>query len=321
MNRTVLIFIIILIFSYPVICQETNYGPGYQTLMINNPAFSGCNSDGIMRLSYFNFYPGNQYNFHSVFLSYDSYFTQLHGGAGFYISNDYLGGLVNELRGGLSYSYFLQAGKELYINAGLSASFFHRSFNFSNAVFPDQIDPMGGISGSSSDLISNENKTVLDLGTGLMFIYRNVSGGFAITHINQPDLSDNGSSAETLERKYLLHILADIELNKKNDFRILPMASFELQGKFLSAGAGAALENNFMSVSSVLLANSNNNVDILAGFSMQWEKITFYYNYRFNLVSGYSLMPFSLVHQTGLTFSLNNVEKRIKSRAINIPDM
>ena len=54
--------------------------------------------------------------------------------------------LVNDLRGGLSYSYFLQAGRDLYINAGLSASFFHRGFNFSDAVFPDQIDPMGGIS-------------------------------------------------------------------------------------------------------------------------------------------------------------------------------
>lgn len=321
MSRTSLIFIIILIFCDPVICQETNYGPGYQTIVVNNPAFSGSNSDGILRLSYFNFYPGNQYNFHSVFMSFDSYFAPLHGGAGFYISNDYLGGLVNELRGGLSYSYYLQAGRDLYINAGLSASFFHRGFNFSNAVFPDQIDPMGGISGSSSELMSNENKTVLDLGTGFMFIYRNISGGFGITHLNQPDLSENGSSPETLERKYLLHVLADFEINRQNDFRILPMASLELQGKFLSAGAGAAIENNFMSVSSVLVANNNNNVDILAGFSIRWGEITFYYNYRFNLISGYSLMPFSLVHQTGLTFSLNNVEKRIKSRAINIPDM
>jgi len=321
MNRTIPILIIIFTFSDPAICQETNYGPGYQTLMMTNPAFSGSNSDGILRLSYFNFYPGNQYNLHSVFMSYDSYFALLHGGAGFYISNDYLGGIVNELRGGLSYSYFLQAGRNLYINAGLSASFFHRGFNFSNAVFPDQIDPMGGISGSSAEMLSNENKTVLDLGTGLMFIYKNFSGGFAITHLNQPDLSDNGSSAETIERKYLLHFLADIELNGKNDFRILPMAYSELQGKFLSAGAGAALENKFLSVSSVLLANNNKNLDIQAGFSLQWEKITFYYNYRFNLISGYSLMPFSLIHQTGLTFSLNNVEKRIKSRAINIPDM
>ena len=109
--------IMIFIFSAGLFCQETNYGPGYQTMIVNNPAFSGSSLDGTMRLSYLNFYPGNNYNFHSVFLSYDSYFQSLHGGAGFYIANDYIGGIVNDLRGGLSYSYFLQAGKDLYINA------------------------------------------------------------------------------------------------------------------------------------------------------------------------------------------------------------
>ena len=321
MNRSGLIFILILLIWEPAFCQETNYGHGYQTLMVNNPAFTGSNLDGTMRLSYFNFYPGNQYNFHSVFLSYDSYFSPLHGGAGFYISNDYLGGIINELRGGLSYSYFLQAGRDLYINAGLSASFFHRGFNFSEAVFPDQIDPMGGISGSTSQLISNENSTVFDVGTGLMFIYKNISGGFAITHLTQPDLDKYSSSSETLERKYILHFLADIELNKKNNLRILPLAYFELQGTFMSASAGAALENNFLSISTLLLANNYKNTDIQAGFAIKRDKTTFYYSYRFNLISGYALMPFSLVHQTGLTFSLNNVEKRIKVKTINIPDM
>jgi type IX secretion system PorP/SprF family membrane protein len=321
MNRSGLIFILILIITEPIFCQETNYGPGYQTLLISNPAFSGINSDGILRLSYFNFYPGNQYNFHSVYMSYDSYFASLHGGAGFYISNDYIGGIVNDLRSGLSYSYFLQAGRELYINAGLSASFFHRGYNFSDAVFPDQIDPMGGISNPSSELMPNENKTVFDVGTGLMFIYKRISGGFAITHLTQPDLNGNGSSDENLNRKYLIHFLMDIELNKANELRILPLASLEVQEKLLITAAGATVENKFMSVSSVLMVNNNKNIDFQAGFSLRTEKMTFYYNYRFNLLSGYSLMPFSLLHQTGLTFSLNKVEKRIKLRTINIPDM
>ena len=63
-------------------------------------------------------------------------FPALHGGAGFYLADDYLGGIINDFRGGLSYAYFLQAGKDLFINAGLSASVFHRGFNFEGAVFP-----------------------------------------------------------------------------------------------------------------------------------------------------------------------------------------
>jgi type IX secretion system PorP/SprF family membrane protein len=320
-NFSVLVFGFIFVFSGSVFCQETSYGPGYQTIIVNNPALAGSSLDGMIRISYFNFYPGNHYNFHSVFLSYDSYFPVIHGGAGFYITNDYLGGIVNDLRSGLSYSYFLRAGRELYVNAGLSASFFHRGFNFGDAVFPDQIDPIGRISLPSSEILTNENTTVFDVGTGFVFIYRKLSGGLAITHLTQPDLNRNGSSDERLRRKYLLHFIADIDLNKENQLKIRPLASFELQGGYFYAGAGAIVSNSYLSVSSVLMVNKNKCIDIQAGFSFVRDKLALFYNYRFNLGSGNTLMPFSLMHQTGLTFSFNNVEKRIKFKTINVPVM
>ncbi len=320
-KRPGLACIIIFFFSEALLSQETNYGPGYQTMIVNNPAFSGSSLDGTMRLSYLNFYPGNNYNFHSVFLSYDSYFQSLHGGAGFYISNDFIGGIVNDLRGGLSYSYFLQAGKDFYINAGLSASFFHRGFNFSDAVFPDQIDQMGVISRPSSELMSNENTTVFDAGTGLMFFYKRLAGGFAIAHLTQPDLDGSGMYVEKLKRKYLVTLIADFDLKKGSGLKIMPVASFEMQGNYIFSGAGAVVQANYLSFNSVLLVDNNKNIDVQAGFSFRREKISLFYNYRFNLASANSLMPFSLVHQTGLTFSLHNVEKRIKFSTINAPYM
>jgi type IX secretion system PorP/SprF family membrane protein len=320
-NIAGLILCFILVFPVRVYCQETNYGPGYQTIIVNNPAFSGSSLSGIMRLSYMNFYPGNHYNFHSVFLSCDSYFPAIHGGAGFYISNDYLGGIVNDLRGGLSYSYFLQAGRELYINAGLSASVFHRGFNFSDAVLPDQIDAMGRISQISSEILANENSTAFDVGTGFIFIYRKLSGGFAISHLTAPDLNGNGSSKERLKRNFIMHLIADIDLNKADHLEIRPLACIELQGDYFRASAGAVVCNDFISVSSLFLMNNNRNFDIQAGFSLKRDNMAIFYNYRFNIVSGNSLMPFSLLHQIGLNFSLNKVEKRIKFKTINVPLM
>jgi type IX secretion system PorP/SprF family membrane protein len=320
-ERPGLACIIFFILSEALFCQETNYGPGYQTMIVNNPAFSGSGIDGTMRLSYLNYYPGNNYNFHSVFLSYDSYFQSLHGGAGFYIANDYIGGIVNDLRGGLSYSYFLQAGKELFINAGLSAAFFHRGFNFSDAVFPDQIDQMGIISRPSSELMSNETPAVFDVGTGLMFTYRKLAGGFAITHLTQPDLFGNGSSDEKLKRKYLINLIAEFDLNRESGLKIIPLASFEMQGNYICSGAGAVIQSNSLSFSSVFMFDNNRNIDMQTGFSFRREKIGLFYNYRFNLTSANSLVPFSLVHQTGLTFILHNVEKRIKFSTINAPYM
>ncbi|HBC78139.1 MAG TPA: hypothetical protein DEO60_14880 [Bacteroidales bacterium] len=320
-KRPGLACIVILLISQALFCQETNYGPGYQTMIVNNPAFSGSSIDGTLRLSYLSFYPGNNYNFHSVYLSYDSYFQSLHGGAGFYISNDYIGGIVNDLRGGVSYSYFLQAGKDLFIYAGLSAAFFHRGFNFSNAVFPDQVDQMGNISRPSSELMSNRNPAVFDTGTGFMFIYKRLAGGFAIAHLTQPDLYGNASPAEKLKRKYLISLIADIDLNRTSGLKIKPLASVELQGNYFNSAAGAVLLTNSLSFSTLFMFDNNKNFDLQAGFSLRWEKIGIFYNYRFNLSSANSFVPFSLVHQTGLTFSLHNVEKRIKFSTINAPYM
>jgi len=101
----------------------------------------------------------------------------------------------------------------------------------------------------------------------------------------------------------------------------MPLASFEMQGNYKCLGAGAVLQSNSLSFSSLFMFDNNKNIDVQAGFSLRWEKIGLYYNYRFNLNSVNSLVPFSLVHQTGLTFSLHNVEKRIKFSTINAPYM
>jgi len=154
-----------------------------------------------------------------------------------------------------------------------------------------------------------------------MFFYRKIAGGFAIAHLTQPDLNGNGSSADKLKRKFLINLIADIDLNKGSGLKIMPLASFEMQGKYMCSGAGAVLQTNSLSFSSLFMFDNNKNIDVQTGFSLRWEKIGLFYNYRFNLTSANSLVPFSLVHQTGLTFSLHNVEKRIKFSTINAPYM
>ena len=315
----ILLFIIII----PADCfgQETDPGPGYQMIMMNNPALSGSEGDGVLRLSYLNFYPGNNYNLHSVYVSYDSYFPALHGGAGFYISDDYLGGIVNDYRGGLSYAYFLQAGKDLFINAGLSASIYHRGYSFDKAVFPDQIDPLGGVSIPSSELLTTSGRTVFDIGAGFLFSSGKITGGFSINHLAKPDISATGFSNERLKRKLLLHLSADMDLNKTQSLKVRPLVFLGLQGGFLFAGAGTVIESRYLSINAIMLGDNGENMNIQTGFSFKSGKVSVYYNYRFNIVSGNKLMPLSLLHQTGLAISLNNVDKRNIIKTINFPKL
>jgi type IX secretion system PorP/SprF family membrane protein len=289
--------------------------------MIKNPSLAGVGGDGVLRLSYLNFYPGNNYNLHSVYLSYDSYFAGLHGGAGVYLSDDYLGGIVNDLRAGLSYSYYLQAGKDLFINAGLSASVFHRGFNFTNAVLPDQIDPLGGVSLPTSETLTSLGKTVIDVDAGFLFIYKMFNGGFSVSHLAEPDLSVSQSSVDRLRRKLLVHVAGDFAVGKSQSLRMQPVTYIEIQSGFINGGAGAALAFNSLAINAVVLADNAKNLNFQTGFSFSSGRIYIYYNYRFNAVSGNKFMPLSLLHQTGLAFSLHNVEKRNTFKTINFPKL
>jgi type IX secretion system PorP/SprF family membrane protein len=315
--------IFLLLFILPVVCygQDTDTGPGYQLMLINNPAFSGSDGEGSVRMSYFNFYPGNGYNLHSLYLTYDSYFSGIHGGTSFYITDDYLGGIINDIRGGFSYAYYLQAGRELYINAGLSASVFHRGYSFGNAVLPDQIDPLGGVSATSADNLGYTGRTALDIGAGFLFMYRNYSASISLDHLAQPDLTGKGLPWEKLSRKIMTHVSGDFSMGKLQKMKISPVILFSLQGRSVSGAAGVSLETMHFTVNLTGLEDYGKNLNLQAGFSLLAGGITIYYNYRFNVIRGNVMMPLSLLHQTGLAFSLNKVEKRNNIKTINFPKM
>jgi type IX secretion system PorP/SprF family membrane protein len=320
-NLRLLLFYIIFLPGFVVYAQETGYGPGYQLAMIGNPGITGSEGDGYIRLSYMNLFPGNSYNLHSAFFSYDGYFPSLHGGAGLYISDNYLGGIVNDLKGGLSYAYFFQAGRDLYFSSGLSASCYHRGYSFADAVLPDQIDPLGGSVLPSGEVITEEGRTIFDLGTGLVFYTGRISGGLAVNHLAEPDLSVNDIEEGKLKRRLFLHMTADFDLGSGKKLRIQPLGFIEMQKNYSSATAGAVLVINYLSVSSLINADNGKNLDLQTGFSVDAGIINIFYSYRFNLLSGQNLLPFSLLHHAGMGLRLNNVDKRKTIKTINFPKL
>jgi type IX secretion system PorP/SprF family membrane protein len=301
--------------------QDAGSGFNYQMTMISNPAVTGSGGDGLIRLSYVNYYPGNSYNLHSVYLSYDGYFPALHGGAGFYLSDNYLGGIVNELKGGFSYSYLFRAGKDLYIGAGLSASFYNRGYNLGGAVLPDQIDPLNGAVLTSAEALASKGRTILDLNTGFLFITGKIYGGIAVDHLAEPVLSETDLVREKLRRHLLLHVAGDIDLGTEKKLKICPAGKFETGNRLMSAGAGASLESNYLSISSIFLFDNYKNIDVQTGFCINMGNLAVFYNYRFNIISGKTMLPFSLLHHAGVAFRLNNVDKRKTVKTINFPNL
>jgi type IX secretion system PorP/SprF family membrane protein len=320
-ERTILILLALVLVTWPVYGQETSYGPGYQTVMLNNPAFTGAEGDGTIRLSYLNFYPGHNFNFQSVFVSYDTYVPAMHGGAGIFLTDDYLGGIVNDLRGGISYAYHLQANERLFINAGLTASIYYRGFNNSAIILPDQIDPLSGLISASGETISQRGRAVFDIGTGIMIMSDRFIAGLALNHLATPDIEGSGLERDKLKRKIILNLAGRFGLGNNPENVVRPIVFTEYQGNNLNGGVGASLENNSLSISAVLLSNSARDIDMQAGCSLKKGKLMVFYNYRFNITSGNKMLPFSLIHQTGLALSLNYVDKRNAVKAINYPKL
>lgn len=318
MLKKILNILTLITFSLFLKGQETSYGPSFQVSLINNPAFAGSEENGTMRLSYFNFYPGNNYNLHTFYFSYDSFFPELHGGAGLWISDDYLGGIVNDIRGGLSYSYFLRAGEELYINAGLSASAYHRGFNFSGAVLPDQIDPLGGVVYPSGETLAETGKTVFDVATGFLIMYKGYFAGLAVSHLSEPDISA-GPGIEKLRRKITLHASGSINLDEVRKTAIHPAVYAEFQGNQFTASAGASADLKFAELNVFTISGNSGNFDIQTGFALKISQIGIFYNYRFNVHSDNKMLPVSMLHQIGLVFSLNRVDKRSGYKTITLP--
>lgn len=268
-----------------------------------------------------NFYPGNSFNLHSACLSYDGYFPSLHGGAGIFISNDYLGGIINDLKGGFSYAYFFQAGRDLYFSSGLSASFYHRGYGFGGAVLPDQIDPLMGAVLPPGEIITSLGRTVFDLGTGFMFFLGKFFGGISVNHLAKPDLSVSDFSDSRLNRSLFVHLTGDFDINREKNLKIRSLGMFSMEKGYFSGAAGTTLESNHLAANLLLYGDNEKNIDAQAGFSVNTGALILYYNYRFNIVTGENLLPFSLLHHTGVALRLNNVDKRKVIKTINFPKL
>ncbi len=320
-RRLSFVITVFLCLPFPGMSQENGSGLNYQMTVINNPGVAGSEGDGTLRLSYLNYYPGNNYNLHSVLVSYDGYFPGIHGGAMAYISDNYLGGVINDIKGGFAYSYFLRAGKKLYISAGLSASLYNRGFRTGNVVLPDQIDPLGGTGLPSDETLASRGRTVPDIGTGIFFMADHLCGGIAINHLAEPAISDEGPAPKKLKRSLLLHAAGIFPVGPQEKLRICPVASIETGNGITSAGAGTSFESRYIAVNTVFFAGNNRNLDLQAGITASAGNIEVFYNYRFNLFSGNSMLPFSLLHHTGLAFRLNNVDKRKTVKTINFPKL
>lgn len=298
--------------------QDTWYGSISGMQMMYNPAWTGATGAPVLNISAFTFLPGNGFDLKSVYASYDGYFPSLHGGAGVWLADDMLGEVMNDLRAGACYAYHFRAGRDLYVNAGLTASLVSRGIRTGSIILPDDIDPFSGVTGGSSAYTSPTAYNRFDLGTGVSFSSGPLYGGLSVMHLTQPSLSDNNQAHERLKRLYTLNAGSSFTF-ESTGLSLNPSAAFLLQNKNITVYLGTEAEWRGI-ISGLSLWHTAKGFTV-AATSLGWNanpvKIMISYNYI--LAGGDVSFKGTAIVKAGVSFSFNNVEKSKVPHIIKLP--
>lgn len=326
MLRCKKIQILILLFccipgGYRVLAQDAATTAFYYRAVSANPALTGSEGDGKIKLMYRDYYPGRNLNLHSVYFSYDTFAEQVHGGLGLYLSDDMLGGILNELRAGGTYSYHLRAGKDLFINAGFMASVIHRGIKTGNIILPDQIDPLMGAVLPPGEVINPASRTVFDAGLGFLFTYRDYHTGISVNHIFRPDINGSGQERSRLHRLFSVHGAALLKPGAK-DISLNPAFIISMGGNIITAAIGTSVSYKNISMNLLPYFSPAYGLSFVqSGVHVNTGRVELGYNYNFNPLPDNSLQPFTLSNQVFISVVLNNIKKRDVVKAIIYPKL
>ena len=288
---------------------------------IVNPALAGARGEGLLRLTYRDYYPGVGSGLGSYSVSYDTYLEAVHGGVGLYLTENNLGEILNDLRAGGTYSYHLRAGRDWFVNAGFMASVIYRSYNNSMIVLPDQIDPVLGPVLPSSETLQLQPRLLFDVSVGFLVTYKNLNGGLSLTHLGRPDLTGLGRDDGRLPRRLTIHFNGEFDI-KENELTAAPLAGFNYQDGTGWGMAGVEMSYKVLSVNMLMHAGGGSGLySLQPGLSVDAGRIKFSYQYYFSPGAGNSAMPLTQSNLVTVSAGLNNVDKRGVLKAIKYPKL
>lgn len=300
--------------------QDTWYGSTAGMKSMFNPAFSGAEGKTALRLSSCSFLPGRGFGLNSLFASVDGFIPRLHGGASLWMTNDFMGEVTNELRGGMSYAYHLKAGKNLFFNAGLTASVIHIGIDRSAIVFPDDIDPYSGMISPSDETYAGNGITRFDIGSGFTVASGDWYGGFAVMHLTRPYMSERQESESRMSYKYIIEGGTEITAGDGKT-SINPSAVMIMQDKWFMADAGFSVEREQLSAALSVWYIKDGVTAVQPSIGWRGSLTSVSLTYAYNLSTPqYNLPPTALV-RLSISYILKNVEKRTPFHVIKLPEM
>lgn len=196
----------------------------------------------------------------------------------------------NYLSALVSGSYRLRFGAEglQMVSFGLQAGVINRSFDFSQARFGNQFNPISGYDGGmmSGETLSSQSSLVPDVNAGIMYFDGNPNKsvniflGASAAHLTRPMDRFSGSNSR-IPVRFTAHGGARIKASELLD--IVPNALFMYQGNTNEVSLGAYAQLNVNPSANILFGGNYRNKDAAIAFvGLQLKNMVFGLSYDIN---------------------------------------
>ncbi len=318
------IILLSLFFVKQLYGQDVEFSQYYANPLYLNPAFTGIEEYTRISLNYRTLLPTSFGDYNTYSASIDKYYDGLNGGVGFQIMNDRQAqGAVNDLGFNLLYSYHGNIRKRWSIATGFRIGYNIKSINGSDLVYPDMIDPVGGVSPTGIESGLSQKSMYFDFSFGMVTWYDNYYIGLAIDHLTKPKISLGSDDPGPIGRKYTLHGGMEIPFYntlERVHMTVSPNLIFQMQGSSSRLNLGLYLNRNYLTTGVWLKTNTQINLTgcvLMFGFIADYFTFAYSYDIPFN-TGGINNLN-SGGHEVTFLYKIMYKRKRKKIRAIKCP--
>ena len=237
------IVIIVLFLNLTVYAQDTQLSQYYNAPLYLNPALTGAGLDTRAGLNYRLQWPGlgDPYKSFSAWADHDFY--KIKSGVGLMINRNVQG--ASKLRSteiNALYSYQINVSRQWTVKAALQAAVGIRDYDYSKAIFGDQLTNDGNTGLASSDPLSSNVKSYVypDISSGVVAYNSNLWLGLSANHINRPNQAFTNANNSPLPVKWSLIGGYKILLQERHIAWGAPVRETSLTPTFLYKAQGKA---------------------------------------------------------------------------------
>lgn len=332
MKRQILRLLVFIVLGTTALhAQDPMFSQFYSTPLVMNPAFAGTSYAPRISASYRNEWPTVTDNGNTAYstyaASYEQFIPALNSGFGVLVLSDNAGGgLLKTTDFAASYAYRIDVSDDFHIKLGVNAGFRQTNVDWDKLIFLDQLDPITG----SVDPIGNPNptneirpdalnKTIFDVGTGLLAYGSQFYGGLSLQHLTTPDEgflnNTNTGITDGLPLRVSLHGGAQFIVKEGNKRQpasfISPNILFLKQGDQGQLNLGAYYSLGLVFAGGWYRHTFGNPDAVIALVGFQYDVFKIGYSYDYT-VSG--LSPSGGSHEISLVLNLENSENVRRKR-------